>query len=136
MTVDKAILHILETREITDQAQLLESLQSEGYDLTQPTLSRHLKKLTVQKREGRYQRVDTPAPGIVPFQIIEAPPNLIVLKTLPGFAQALASTLDQRSLQGIAGSVAGDDTIFIALKSPDLLTPLKEALEKLQRASL
>lgn len=133
MTLDADILRLLAQFEVADQAHLLELLQRDGHELTQPTLSRHLKKLSVQKRDGRYQRVEAGPTGMPSFQVVAAPPNLLVLRTLPGFAQALAYTLDQRQLEGLAGTVAGDDTIFMAVSDPALLDDLKRTLERLAR---
>jgi transcriptional regulator of arginine metabolism len=134
MTLDADILRLLARHEVVDQAHLLELLTREGHELTQPTLSRHLKKLSVQKRDGRYQRVEPGPAGLPAFQVVAAPPNLLVLRTLPGFAQALAYTLDQRQLPGLAGTVAGDDTIFMAVSDPALLNELMHTLERLTGA--
>jgi transcriptional regulator of arginine metabolism len=131
MTLDAAILRLLAQHEVVDQSHLLSLLQAEGHDLTQPTLSRHLKKLSIQKKEGRYQRVEAGAAGLPPFTVKAAPPNLLILRTLPGFAQALAYTLDQRQLPHIAGSVAGDDTIFLAVEGPEYLAVVRERLDML-----
>ena len=133
MTLDADILRLLAQHDVADQAHLLELLQQDGHELTQPTLSRHLKKLSVQKRDGRYQRVEAGPSGMPSFQVVAAPPNLLVLRTLPGFAQALAYTLDQRQLPGLAGTVAGDDTIFMAVADPARLSDLRAALERLAR---
>lgn len=129
MTLDSDILRLLASHDLGDQAQLLALLQAEGHDLTQPTLSRHLKKLGIQKRNGRYQRVEGSPAGLPAFTIKAAPPNLLILRTLPGFAQALAYTLDQRQLPFIAGSVAGDDTIFLAVEAPERLDEVRSRLE-------
>lgn len=47
--------------------------------------------------------------------MIAAPPNLVVLRTRPGFANAVAAVLDHQPLPGQAGTIAGDDTVFVAL---------------------
>jgi transcriptional regulator of arginine metabolism len=131
MPLDATILRLLAQQEVVDQSQLLSLLQGEGYDLTQPTLSRHLKKLSIQKKEGRYQRVEPGPAGLPSFTVKAAPPNLLILRTLPGFAQALAYTLDQRQLPHIAGSVAGDDTVFLAVEGPEFLGAVKARLDAL-----
>ncbi|HEV2320779.1 MAG TPA: arginine repressor, partial [Gammaproteobacteria bacterium] len=101
--------------EITDQSLFLNLLKREGHKITQPTLSRHLNKLGVQKLAGRYQRVE-PVPGELPaYAVSAAPPNLVIIKTRPGYAQALAVLLDQQAIDGVVGTLAGDDTIFIAV---------------------
>ena len=134
MTVDLVILRLIEKHEIPDQFALLKHLASEGFDLTQSTLSRHLKKLSVQKREGRYQRVEPQRLGMPAFQLKEAPPNLLVLTTTPGFAQAMAELLDQHAPSAIAGTIAGDNTVFIALADPKAIKSVQEEIREILRA--
>ena len=114
MTLDQAILRLIDERSVTDQAQFLDVLRERGFYLTQPTLSRHLKKLTVMKREGRYQRVDPGASEVPPYTLSLAPPNLMVLRTRPGHAQLIGYRLDAAHITGLVGTVAGDDTVFLA----------------------
>jgi transcriptional regulator of arginine metabolism len=114
MTLDQAILRLIDERPVTDQAQFLTVLRERGFYLTQPTLSRHLKKLTVMKREGRYQRVDPGASEVPPYTLSLAPPNLMVLRTRPGHAQLIGYRLDAAHIAGLVGTVAGDDTVFLA----------------------
>lgn len=114
MTLDQAILRLIDERPVTDQAQFLTVLRERGFYLTQPTLSRHLKKLTVMKREGRYQRVDPGASEVPPYSLNLSPPNLMVLRTRPGHAQLIGYRLDAAHITGLVGTVAGDDTVFLA----------------------
>ena len=126
MTLDEAILRLTEEREVTDQAIFLELLKKEGHKVTQPTLSRHLSKLGIQKLAGRYQRVD-PIPTELPaYAVSAAPPNLVIIKTRPGYAQALAVLVDQHAIDGMVGTLAGDDTVFIAV-TPE--KKMREAVE-------
>ncbi len=127
-TLDEAILHLIEKHALSDQDALRSMLVRQGHDLTQPTLSRHLKKLNVQKVEGRYQRVEPAHPALPPFHITEAPPNLMVIRTEPGFANALAIKLDHLEIPGLAGTIAGDDTIFIAVHGQRYLASVKAAV--------
>jgi len=134
MTLDEAILKLAEAQEITDQSMFLDLLKREGHKVTQPTLSRHLSKLGVQKLAGRYQRVE-PMPGELPaYAVSAAPPNLVIIKTRPGYAQALAVLLDQRAIDGVVGTLAGDDTVFIAVtpekKMRAAVETVREILER------
>ncbi|HET7174816.1 MAG TPA: arginine repressor [Gammaproteobacteria bacterium] len=134
MTLDEAILKLAEAQEITDQSVFLNLLKREGHKVTQPTLSRHLNKLGVQKLAGRYQRVE-PIPGELPaYAVSAAPPNLVIIKTRPGYAQALAVLLDQKAIDGVVGTLAGDDTIFIAVtpekKMRAAVETVREILER------
>lgn len=115
MTLDESILRLTTDREITDQAQFLDLLKRDGHRVTQPTLSRHLAKLGIQKLAGRYQRLE-PVPAELPaYTVSAAPPNLVIIKTRPGYAQALAAMLDGHAIDGVVGTLAGDDTVFIAV---------------------
>ncbi len=118
MTTDQTLLEIIQSERIPDQATLLERLAEQGIELTQPTLSRHLRKLSVRKLDGYYQVTEEPVQVLPGINLESVPPNLLILKTDPGHAQMLGLHLDKRKPEGMAGTVAGDDTIFIAAQ-PD-----------------
>ncbi len=130
MSLDQAILHLIAQHEVQDQASLLEILAKEGFSLTQGTLSRRLAKLSIQKRDSRYQRViphDHPLP---PYTLIESPPNMLVLQTGPGFGMALAVRVDRNSVPGVAGTLAGEDTLIIAITGGHDLATVRSRVEK------
>lgn len=127
--LDQALLTLLNRYEFTDQDNLQKYLERQGFEVTQSTLSRHLKKLHVQKVEGVYRKVEAPRPALPAFTVTLAPPNLLVLRTDPGFANALAVRLDGAPIPGLAGTIAGDDTIFIAVKGPKALAATAEAID-------
>lgn len=128
--LDQAILQLIEAHDLPDQEALLRRLSVQGWSLTQSTLSRHLKKLHVQKVDGAYRRVEAPRPALPAFTLIQAPPNLLVLRTEPGFANALAVRLDRAEIPDLAGTLAGDDTVFIALSGgPKALPAAAAAVE-------
>lgn len=131
MTVDELILELVASEAVADQAQLRRMLEERGHPLTQPTLSRHLKKLSVAKRGGRYQRVEQSTVERPVYTMVEAPPNLLIVTTAPGHAQYLGVMVDRAGIDGVAGTLAGDDTVFIAL-APGTTTarmmPLIEAV--------
>lgn len=114
----QAIQALLLERSVSDQQDLLDLLQQQGLPLTQSTLSRKLKQLGVQKIDGVYQ-----LPKVDPAMAVEARkvmPNLLILRTKPGYANALAVRLDSQPLPGQAGTLAGDDTIFVAIDPEQL----------------
>ena len=127
MNLDSLILRLLDAAPVTDQGDLLIRLATEGHDLTQSTLSRRLKRLGVQKVQGRYRRVEASAQVLPGTTITEAPPNLLVLRTAPGFAQALGLSLDADPVAGQMGTIAGDDTVFVAVL-PERLAEVKAHL--------
>jgi len=119
----KCIASILNEQKITTQTALAKALKKKGVSCTQTTVSRDLTELKVAKLEGRYQ-----IPGVMPLSPIEkvlaehathidtAGNHIIIVKTHIGTAQTVAIELDQSKWQEIAGTLAGDDTIFIAVK--------------------
>jgi len=134
MNLDEAILRHLSRLEISEQGDLLDLLRKEGFDLTLSTLSRHFKKLNIRKEEGRYRRAQPPTAPSHQFTLRKVPPLLLIIKTTPGFAQATALALDQAALPSLAGTIAGDDTIFAAPADLTLLDRLEsEVKERLSR---
>ena len=133
MDLDALILHLLEVSPIADQSVLLERLAAEGHDLTQSTLSRRLKRLGVQKLHGRYRHAEPVAQVLPEVSLREVPPNLLVLQTAPGFAQALGLSLDAAPSPGQMGTLAGDDTVFVAVL-PERLAEVKAYLMRVLAA--
>jgi transcriptional regulator of arginine metabolism len=130
MNLDEAILHHLNSRAFDEQAELLETLRQDGFDLTLSTLSRHMKKLQVRKEEGRYRRVIPAGTPVPPFTLRKVPPCLIVIKTRAGYANAVAVALDAAELESLAGTIAGDDTIFLAPTEAGLLDQLEHEVRE------
>ena len=133
MDLDALILQLLEASPITDQGDLLARLASQGHELTQSTLSRRLKRLGVQKVQGHYRRVELSAQVLPEVSITEVPPNLLVLRTAPGFAQALGLSLDGDPVPGLMGTLAGDDTVFVAVL-PERMADVKAHLVRVLAA--
>ncbi len=133
MDLDALILRLLDDAPTTDQGDLQARLKAQGHELTQSTLSRRLKRLGVQKVQGRYRLVEAGAQVLPEVVIAEAPPNLLVLRTAPGFAQALGLSLDGDPVPGMVGTLAGDDTVFVAV-SPERLADVKAHLARVLAA--
>ena len=118
-----AILEILSAEEVRSQHDLLARLRARGFEVTQPSISRDLQELRVAKIQGRYRagRAEPSAPGYTGDLIggIEsialAGPNLIVVRTPPGRATVVAIAIDQAGWREVVGTVAGDDTLFVAV---------------------
>lgn len=128
MSLDELILQILKRENISDQETLQIRLKQRGEVVNQSTLSRRMKKLGITKQDGRY--VTSQKPTVVhASQLVLSPPNLILLKTLPAHAHAVGYRVDALGIEQIAGTIAGDDTLMIAVKHPDFLQAVKEKLE-------
>ena len=140
------ILEIIASRDIETQNQLMEALSERGVKSTQATLSRDIKELRLVKElptSGRY-RCAQPAhdesaghneklrkifkEGVVSC---DTAMNLIVLKTLPGLASAASSAMDGMEMSALVGTVAGDDTVFIAMKDVRSAEQFCEEIKKL-----
>jgi transcriptional regulator of arginine metabolism len=144
----EAIRLIISSQQLGSQEELMDALQKEGFRLTQATLSRDLKQLKVAKastlhgnyiyvlpNETMYKRVNTASsiremmqvPG---FLSITFTGNIGVIKTRPGYASSIAFNIDNSNLPEILGTIAGDDTIFIAIKEG---TPNEDVVESLSK---
>lgn len=113
-----ALRGIISAREVHKQEELVSALQSAGFNVTQSSVSRDLAELKAYKTNGIYALPDDRDPilaAIVSGQ--PAGPNLLVLRTLIGAAQRVAYTIDAANRPEIVGTVAGDDTIFVATNS-------------------
>lgn len=125
------IVEIISKRNIETQNQLMTALLAEGIKSTQATLSRDIRDLHLVKEltgEGTYRYVLGARDGasdfdqrlrkifresVVDYAVAQ---NIIVIKTLPGLANAACSALDNMEIYNLVGSIAGDDTAFLAMK--------------------
>lgn len=125
------ILRLIEKYDIETQHQLMDHLRAEGVKATQATLSRDIRDLHLVKElspSGAYRYVavakesfsdyDTRLRKIFRESVVSytVAQNLLVIKTLPGLANAACSALDSMNIPNLAGSIAGDDTAFLAMK--------------------
>ena len=130
-TRQNKILELIEKYEIDTKTTLQERLKEAGFDVTQTTVSRDIKEMKLVKgltERGTYKyvlpnlRQEAPSPVLnstlaAAITRLEVSDNIIVLRTLPGMANALASCVDGLSLPEILGSVAGDDTILFVVRA-------------------
>ncbi|MBO1323317.1 arginine repressor [Acanthopleuribacter pedis] len=130
MHIDDAILQVIEKQSIDTQTALVNALAELEFRVTQPQLSRHLKKLGVRKVRGRYAVVGVQAAAKSQLDFVLSPPNMIVIKTLPGHANALAYNLEMNQFREVAGTVAGDDTVLVALRAGFELEATTRKLKK------
>ena len=128
------ILEIISNKNVETQEQLLAELQDAGFRGTQATISRDIKELRIVKEltsQGtyRYSTSSNELSGtfsarlntifrecVVSFDYAQ---NLIVIRTLPGLANAAASAIDSMNMSTVVGSLAGDDTAFLVMKDND-----------------
>ena len=114
------LAEIIRSKSIGSQGFLLKELERQGIQATQASISRDLVELGIVKIKGVYRlpsllTTKTPMGQIV--DIDTAGENLIIVKTPPGQASMTALAVDRAKIPGVVGTVAGDDTFFIATKS-------------------
>jgi transcriptional regulator of arginine metabolism len=147
-----AIRRLVVERPVRSQKELARLLKARGVAAAQPTLSRDIRELGLVKGPAGYAAPEAalPAPPAASASIahrrlqtfervvndfvlsVEAAGTLVVLRTPPADAQPVALAIDAAALDGIIGTIAGDDTIFLAARSPeqagDLARRFREAI--------
>lgn len=141
------ILELIVRYEIETQDELIEKLRLEGYDVTQATASRDIKELKLTKTQtnkGKYRYVKpissdagvgagfnaAIAASIISIDVGE---NIVVVRTYPGMANAVATGIDTIRHSDILGSVAGDDTILIVTRTKDIAADICEQVKTMMR---
>ena len=118
-----AVARILRAGRVGTQEQLLAALGRAGFQATQATLSRDLARLSarrVSRPDGSYYEIGDGAPASVAAAVaglvsaVATNGSLVVIRTLPGSAPAVARAIDLARLPGVLGTIAGDDTVFVA----------------------
>lgn len=137
------IIEIIEKNDIETQDELLAMLLKEGFQTTQATISRDIREINLTKiatSSGKQKYVlgkaanhesmesyrQVLSAGIISMEAAE---NIIVVKTVSGVAMAVAAALDNMELNGLVGSIAGDDTIFLAVRSKELTKSVMNAID-------
>lgn len=113
----QTILDLIRAKNIETQDELTETVSKKGFSATQSSISRDLDELGIVKINGFYSLPQTERAqdfGILSLET--AGENLIVAKCGSGLASAICVRLDRAKVDGIVGTIAGDDTIFIAVK--------------------
>lgn len=136
-----ALRKLLEAGETSTQEELVRELKAQRFAVTQSTVSRDLSRLNAIKTRDASGRIVYRLPDDL---MIPTPPatemrgllvdihhneSLIVVKTTPGSASLLARLLDQSRPEGILGTIAGDDTIFVA---PSSIRKIAKTVERIR----
>ena len=138
----QAILNIIRQSEVDTQAELLERLSAENFDATQATLSRDIRALglvKVRNHAGRthYAEAAPSAAGVTKFHALFADAaekvdfagNVVVVKCAAGMANAVCAAMDSLQWESVVGTLAGDDTIFCVIRTPDEAKKLADQLK-------
>lgn len=141
----RKIIEIIENHEIETQEELADLLEKEGVTATQATISRDIRELKLSKvtnAEGRqryvvlkheenylgdkYNRVLKEG-----FVSMDQAQNILVVKTVSGMAMAVAAAIDALKQAEVVGSIAGDDTIMVAVRTAEDTTALMKKIQEL-----
>jgi arginine repressor len=142
-----AILEIIDNHDVETQDQLSEILGSMGFEVTQATISRDIKELKlvkVQGESGAYKYAVAGKGQLGKLDVfkrvfretvvsVEQAASLVVVRTMTGSANAAAEAVDEMDMPEVAGSLAGDNTIFIAVKQEGMQKRVVEELGKMMR---
>ena len=140
------ILNIIALREVETQEQLLECLRERGITTTQATVSRDIKQLHLVKEltaggiykyavsqrktamdfAGRLRTIFRE--GVTSFDVAQ---NIVVLKTMPGLANAAGAAMDGMDIPDLVGSLAGDDTAILIMRSYVAATEFCEEIREM-----
>lgn len=138
------ILELISKKEVETQEELAEGLKAMGIDVTQATISRDIKELRLVKvmaKSGKYKyaTIGQSQEGVTDrlnkiFEnsvvSIDNAMNIVIIKTIPGAAQICASAIDYMGVDNIVGTLAGDDTVFVAIRSLEDIDYVLEEFKK------
>lgn len=142
----EAIRRIVGERHVSAQEELLTLLKAEGFELTQATLSREMRRMKIVKvpdgADGyRYtvHTVEDPEAkrlGIADVGVtgIEVSGQIGVVRTRPGYASVIAAAIDESHLPEVMGTIAGDDTVLLALRVGTDEAALRDELERVAQS--
>ena len=141
------IIEIIARNDVETQEQLASLLKEAGYDVTQATVSRDIRQMKLSKQvteDGKqkyvYSTADNEAmqdkyvsvlkAGYVSMEVAQ---NLLVIKTVSGMAMALATAIDALDIPEVIGCIAGDDTIFVAIRSYEEALVVRDRFSEMLR---
>lgn len=138
----RAIVESIGSRPIRTQDELSDALAANGIRVSQATLSRDVHELGLVKAADGYSVPETPGSAVLAERelariaaqlLVEArtAQHLVVLRTVPGGANAVAQSLDAAEWPDIVGTIAGDDTIFVATADASAARRVRERLDAL-----
>ena len=138
------ILELIRDYDINTQEGLLERLRDCGFEVTQATVSRDIKELKLQKTLGGDGKYKYTAAGKTHSSLtdnfnslftasvisVDSAGNMIVIKTVSGMAQGVCAAMDGVAMDGVLGTIAGDDTIFVVAKNSESASDLASQLKR------
>ncbi len=139
------ILKVIDNNNVETQDELALLLKKEGFEVTQATISRDIKELKlikVQSSDGSYKYASTGLEQNGKFDVfrrvfaetvisIDEAVGMVVVHTMTGSASVAAEAIDEMNMSEIAGCIAGDNTIFVAIKKAGMQALVADSLRKM-----
>lgn len=139
------ILELISERDINTQEELLAYLKDVGFDVTQATVSRDIKELRLVKTmvsDGKYRYASSVSDSNADIgtkyavfsqstKSVDCAGNMVVVKCFNGMANAACAVLDAMNHEGVVGTLAGDDTIFVLMRDEKSATTLVGKIKEL-----
>ena len=139
------ILELISERDINTQEELLAYLKATGFDVTQATVSRDIKELRLVKTmvsDGKYRYASSVSDSNADIgtkyavfsqstKSVDCAGNMVVVKCFNGMANAACAVLDAMNHEGVVGTLAGDDTIFVLMRDEKSATTLVGKIKEL-----
>ncbi|MBR1757552.1 MAG: arginine repressor [Lachnospiraceae bacterium] len=139
------IVELVNANDIETQEELADLLNAAGYNVTQATISRDIRELKLTKvptEKGRqkYAVLKQAADGMFEkyvqvlkngFLSMDCAQNILVIKTVAGMAMAVGAAIDHLNMNGVIGCIAGDDTVFCAIRTTDDTLEVMKKIAKL-----
>lgn len=137
------IVELIENYDLETQEELAEKLRQEGYDVTQATVSRDIRELKLSKvslgggrqkyvlLKGQHGEMGEKYVRVLQegMSSMGMAQSLLVVKTVPGMAMAVAAALDAMHMREIVGTIAGDDTIMLAVRCTEEAEIVKNKID-------
>ena len=139
------ILDLISRYNIDTQEELTNRLQQAGFKVTQATVSRDIRELKLTKVSGdngkqKYVVLQKPESDLYDkyvqvlrtgFLSMDKAQNILVIKTVSGMAMAVATAVDELHINGVVGTIAGDDTVMCAVRDNEEIVRVMEQIKKL-----
>lgn len=138
------ILRLIEQSVVSTQEELLQLLRAEGLQVTQATVSRDIKELRIVKlmdENGQYRYAVNDKPEeeylenkfrsifVHSLKSADSAANTLVLRCYNGMAQAACAAFDSMHWDGLVGSLAGDDTVFVLFRTPQQASSVRQTVQ-------
>lgn len=142
-------MDIVSKYEIDTQEEFIRILQNKGVNATQATLSRDIKDLGLVKTKGEEKKFKYALPKQEKKQTfssfshfnstvlsVDSAENLVVIKTLAANGNAIGALIDNQSIEGVLGTIAGDDTVLVVTRNAEVANSFTETVKEMLKQNI